>query len=76
MKPDSRKDGMKRNMVSCIACIWLRATVENKKPSARLTTMKRALAMMKASGLPRNGTPNKKRAPASMMATCREPTKT
>ena len=59
-----------------MACIWLRATVENKKPSARLTRMKSETATRKAIGAPRKGTPNKSRAPASMMATWMKPTTT
>ena len=76
MKPDRRMEGRKMKKVICMACIWLRATVENKKPSERLTRMKSETAARKASGEPRKGTPNKRRAPASRIATWIEPTKT
>ena len=36
MKPDSRIDGRKKKKVICIACSWLRASVEKVKPTARL----------------------------------------
>ena len=49
MKPDSRIDGRMVKKLSCIACIWLRAAVEIRKPSARLTTMNRLKPTKKAS---------------------------
>jgi hypothetical protein len=40
MKPESRIEGRKKNIVICIACIWLLASVEKVKPIARLAAMK------------------------------------
>ena len=36
MNPESRIEGRKKNIVICIACIWLLASVEKVKPMARL----------------------------------------
>ena len=41
MKPESRIEGRKKNIVICIACIWFLASVEKVKPIARLAAMKR-----------------------------------
>ncbi|MNV99585.1 hypothetical protein D3C71_1949660 [compost metagenome] len=41
MKPESRMEGRMVKKLSCMACIWLCATVEIKKPSARLPSTNR-----------------------------------
>ena len=39
MKPDSRMFGRRKKNDICIACCWVRASVEKNRPSARLAAM-------------------------------------
>ena len=44
MKPESRMFGRRNRKLSCIACTWLRTSVDMRSPSARLATMKAKLS--------------------------------
>ncbi|MNT77616.1 hypothetical protein D3C72_2167470 [compost metagenome] len=70
MKPLSNIDGRIVKKLSCIACIWLRARVEIRKPSARLPRMNRLKPMKKAMNVPSNGTPNTTKAATRNTAVC------
>ena len=70
MKPESRIEGRMVKKLSCIACIWLRAAVEMRNPSARLTRMKMLKPTKKANGAPSNGTAKMTRAAARKTMVC------
>ncbi len=56
--------------LGCMACIWLRAAVEIRKPSARFTTTNRLKPRKKAQKLPSKGTPNTSRAATRKTSVC------
>jgi hypothetical protein len=56
MKPERSSEGRKKNIVICIACIWLLASVEKVKPMARLVAMKRMRRVERSTRLPTMGT--------------------
>ncbi len=70
MNPESSIEGRKKNMVICIACIWLLASVEKVKPMARLVAMKRMRTVESSTRLPTIGTSKRYFAAVRITTTC------